>query len=860
MNWRAFVRMVARNVFTVSNKLLVIILLTTALLILMTGLYWFSSYTQRTDTPALLQSVQIEDLLLESAYQWALERGVTHVSLKNADPITDKNREAIEERRRLADQAFQRALDHLDGNTVAVANMAERFVTLKSLRERVDAQLELPATTRDPVIARDWFPAITDLMWASGRVRDVTRYQGADTLPGVGPLRDVKNAAWLITDFAERGWAVTAGAAAAGEPLTSQDYQNLSYFLGRLEQAWLILERYSHQKVARPDVIAEINQVEDHLRGEARHVEEHALRPALDEPAHARRVAKRAEQWPAAAPSLRRLARVAGEALQMLVAEQITTEQARIATDIKISSAVFIGAVALGGLGLWVVAGQVVFPLAQVTAAMTELAAGKKTTTVPYVRRLDEIGELARAAQVFKETSEREAEEIAEANIALERKLRESMALYEIGREITAQVALEATLELIVERARGLLQADVSLLALRQDGDQVFAVQAHSGVLIEELSRLRFKPGEGLGGQVAASGEAIMVGDYLKQYTDSPFLKLVKEAKFRSFMVVPLLSHDEVIGVLYVLSDTVDRFGDEDLQLLKSLAAQASISIENGKLYKQVRQYTEELEERVAQRTTELAAARDEALEATQAKSSFLASMSHELRTPLNAVIGITEMLRDDADDLGQDDFLEPLDRISRAGKHLLHLINEILDLSKIEAGKIELHLEDFDVPSLVNDAATMARPLADKNANKLTVRCPDDLGSMHADVTRVRQVIFNLLSNACKFTENGEVTLEVTRTRENGGDFVGITVSDTGIGMTAEQLEKLFQEFVQADSETTKKYGGTGLGLAISQRLCQMMGGDISVTSTRGEGTTFVARLPVNVDASAPSSSGPSS
>ena len=301
MNWHAFMWMVARNVFTVSNKLLAITLLTTALLILMTALYWFNSFSQRTDTTALLQSVQIEDLLLESAYQWALERGLTHVSLKNADPIIDKDREAIEERRRLADQAFQRARDRLDSNTVAVANMAERFVTLKSLRERVDAQLERPATARNPAIAEDWFSAITELIRASGRVRDVTRYQGADTMPGVGPLRDVKNAVWLITEFAERGWAVVVGAAAAGEPLASEDYQKLSYFLGRLEQAWLTLERYPYQKGAKPDVIAEIKQVEDHLRGEVRQVEEHALRRAFDEPANARRLAKRAEQWPAAA-------------------------------------------------------------------------------------------------------------------------------------------------------------------------------------------------------------------------------------------------------------------------------------------------------------------------------------------------------------------------------------------------------------------------------------------------------------------------------------------------------------------------------------------------------------------------------
>ena len=244
-----------------------------------------------------------------------------------------------------------------------------------------------------------------------------------------------------------------------------------------------------------------------------------------------------------------------------------------------------------------------------------------------------------------------------------------------------------------------------------------------------------------------------------------------------------------------------------------------------------------------------LAQARDEAMQATQTKSQFLANMSHELRTPLNAVIGITEMLQEDAEDLGQDDFIEPLQRISKAGKHLLLLINEVLDLSKIEAGKLEFHLEDFDIPAMVRDVAGTAQPLAEENGNRLTVRCPDDLGSMRADLTRVRQVVLNLLSNACKFTKNGEVTVEAARQRAEEEDWVTFAVSDTGIGMTPEQLDKLFKEFSQADSSITRDYGGTGLGLAISQRLCHMMGGDIGVESAPSVGTTFTVRLPAQVD-----------
>ena len=216
----------------------------------------------------------------------------------------------------------------------------------------------------------------------------------------------------------------------------------------------------------------------------------------------------------------------------------------------------------------------------------------------------------------------------------------------------------------------------------------------------------------------------------------------------------------------------------------------------------------------------ELRNAMQQAEEATRAKSRFLANMSHELRTPLNAVIGITEMLEEDAEDLGQDGFIEPLRRIRGAGNHLLHLINEILDLSKIEAGRLELHYEDIEVKPLIDEIAMTAAPLADKNGNRLEIRCPDDIGSMRADMTRVRQVLLNLMSNACKFTEKGEVSLAVARQGTGDDEVLTFTVKDSGIGMSPEQVAKLFQEFSQADSSTTRKYGGTGLGLAISRRL----------------------------------------
>jgi signal transduction histidine kinase/DNA-binding response OmpR family regulator len=241
-----------------------------------------------------------------------------------------------------------------------------------------------------------------------------------------------------------------------------------------------------------------------------------------------------------------------------------------------------------------------------------------------------------------------------------------------------------------------------------------------------------------------------------------------------------------------------------------------------------------------------LAAARDQAEAMSRTKSSFLANMSHELRTPLNAIIGLTDMLVNNAARFGTEKAVEPLRRVHRAGTHLLGLINQVLDLSKIEAGKLEINSESVRIPPLVDEVIGTARPLAEQNKNILSVECPPDLPSIEADPMRLRQILLNLLSNACKFTKGGNVILRVGHPAHDQRDWIEFAVSDTGIGMSADQMQRLFEEFSQADASTARQYGGTGLGLAITRRLCQMMGGDVTVTSEIGKGSTFTVRLPV--------------
>jgi PAS domain S-box-containing protein len=351
--------------------------------------------------------------------------------------------------------------------------------------------------------------------------------------------------------------------------------------------------------------------------------------------------------------------------------------------------------------------------------------------------------------------------------------------------------------------------------------------------------RISFPAGIGFPGRVWGNQRPEWIWD-ISLEAESHFLRKYPalECGLRSGLAIPVSADTNVVAIMAFFTRSPN---DRDQQLVGLIGA---IAMQLGILMRRKRD-----EETLRLMNDELALARDRALEANHTKSTFVANMSHELRTPLNAIIGYSEMLQEDAALLGLDDFVDDLQKIYRSGKHLLDLINDILDMTKIEAGKLEIYYDNFDVPMLILDASQTIQPLLLKNNNHLEIECDLQLGEIRADMTRVRQVLLNVLSNACKFTKSGVIKIQVVRQHSAHGEFFCFTISDTGIGISPENLRKLFQPFTQADSSTTRQYGGTGLGLAISHRLCQMMSGDIIVISELGMGSTFTISLPVDCE-----------
>jgi signal transduction histidine kinase/DNA-binding response OmpR family regulator len=487
-----------------------------------------------------------------------------------------------------------------------------------------------------------------------------------------------------------------------------------------------------------------------------------------------------------------------------------------------------------------------------VTVAGVEIGGIRTFLAVPMLKENELIGAIALARQQVRPFSDKQIALITsfanQAVIAIEnarlltelrhrtdelgRSVGELRALGEVSQAVNSTLDLETVLSTIVAKAVQLSNTDAGGIYVFDEADREFHLRATYGMdrdLIEALSQRHIGLDETVVATALAHHDPIQVAD-LRAEAANPINEITIRAGFRARLTAPLFRGDDVVGLLVVRRRTPGTFPQNTVDLIKTFAAQSVLAIQNARLFHQIEDKRRELEV------------------AGQHKSQFLANMSHELRTPLNAIIGYSEILQEDVADLGQKNLVGDLEKIEGAGRHLLSLINDILDLSKVEAGKMDVFLEDVDIVPLLEEARALIVPLAEKNGNVLELRPADELGAMRTDRTKLKQSLLNILSNASKFTENGRLTLVAERFAADR-PMVRFAISDTGIGMTEEQLGRLFQAFSQADASTTKKYGGTGLGLAISRQFCQLLGGDITVASKPGEGSTFTITLPVRSD-----------
>src|SRR5262245_31672656 len=450
-----------------------------------------------------------------------------------------------------------------------------------------------------------------------------------------------------------------------------------------------------------------------------------------------------------------------------------------------------------------------------------------RTVVRPFTDKQIELIETFADQAVIAIENVRLFDEVQARTRELAQSVEELQALGEVSQAVNSTLDLQTVLSTIVAKAVQLSGTEGGAIYVFDELEQLFRLQATYGFSEDLVAAVQ--------DQHLGASDAIRQATQARQPQEiadigdeppSPVREIAMRAGYRARLIVPLVSADKVVGALVIRRKRPGSFPKGTIHLLQTFAAQSVLAIQNARLFREIEDKSRQLQL------------------ASENKSAFLSSMSHELRTPLNAIIGLTDMLVTNAARFGTKKAQEPLQRVNRAGTQLLGLINQVLDLSKIEAGKLELDPQPVQLAPLINEVIGAAGQLAEQNKNRLVVEGQENLGALTVDAMRLRQILLNLLSNACKFTKAGEVKL-AARKVSNGSNIVEFVVADIGFGMTAEQQAKLFEEFSQADATTAQRFGGTGLGLAITRKLARMMGGDVTVASEPGKGSVFTLRLP---------------